>query len=401
MSGNKQINRDFWLKLDKAIEQVTVPQFSNNTVRPCAEEDFIDFKKTFPSNFDNVISLLDVLLQDKDQRTIGNKKKMVKVVAIIGEQNSEYVWNTSEIVEVSKTLKSLVCQFFEKNSISEIFDDDIFLALIMYLRPKLLKDTWKSYPGAVVCYKWLLQLIEKPFLKQHVTEVLPTALIIFDDYVQENQALGLECISVIIDHCQKSRSLKNMNYDEVIFQALEKATLKVEPNMIIPLYTCIANLLENIRYCEDNKNTFGWSKQDDILANLLDHMELQSNLDSRYAYIVSLNKFFTHSGIGKWSERLTRILSEYCEDDTNLTNTSASLDLVKAFLSIYHPKGINFYTSMYCSLLKLQYNHKKSAGNREIVEKTDQCLSLLSELCPNLSKEIMENDVIKSIINVK
>ncbi|XP_058804669.1 TELO2-interacting protein 2-like [Phymastichus coffea] len=377
MVVDDQINSDFWLDFNKVIKQTIVPRFSGNSVRPCVEEDYKDYKNTLSSNLDNVMSLLSIILKNKNQLTVENNTQLVTVITIIGEQSSKNVWNTSETVEVSKLLSLLVCKIFEKDNISKVFDDNIFLAVVMSLRPKLLKDTWKSYPGAVVCYKWLLQIIEKPFLKRHVAEVLPTALVIFDDYVQENQMIGLECIGIIIDHCQKSKSLKNCNYDEVIYQALKKATSNIETNMIITLYTQIAKLLENICYCEGNINMFEWNKKDDILYILFSQMELQSDIDCRYAYIVSLRELLNHSSIGKWSEHLTRILSEYCEDNRNLKITSASLDL-------------------------LCCNHKNSGeGSKEIMEKTKQCISLLNKLCPNLSKEIMENDVIKSIINGK
>jgi len=162
-------------------------------------------------------------------------------------------------VEISKLLTLQLCQIFKCESISQILaNDEIFLSVIMFIRPKLLKDTWKMFPASVVCYRWILGSVEKPLLKNHISEILPTALIILDDYVENNQKLGLECINIIIEHCENSKSLRNFNYGEVIFQALEKMTLKVESFLIIPLYTCISDLLNNIEYCDDSNNFFGW-----------------------------------------------------------------------------------------------------------------------------------------------
>lgn len=399
--GDKQINRQFWQDFDKIVAQTLVPRYSVE-VRPCERKDFEDFRKTLVANLQQIVTLSDVIEQNKNQQTTQIKKNLVKVIVIIGEQDCNRVWNTSEAVDVSKLLIPKICTIFGCDNITAILkNDNIFLSVLMFLRPKLLKDTWKCFPSAVICYKWLLQLIEKPLLKNHVPEVLPTALIISDDYVQENQLFGLECISIIIEHCQNSRSLKNFNYDKVIFQALERMAYKAEGNIIVPLYSCMSNLLENIEYNEGNSKAFGWTKRDDTLHILLGNMELQSSHQCQYAYAISLTKLLTHSSSGKWSDRFTSILSLYLEDDTDFKTINASLVLMKTFLSVYRPRGSNFYTTMYSDLLKLRSNLVSSAKDtKETVKNVDECISLLDSSCPNLSKEIMANDVIRSVLNL-
>lgn len=39
-----------------------------------------------------------------------------------------------------------------------------------------------------------------PGLLKYLTEVLPTALIVYDDYVPENRITGLICIRKILEH---------------------------------------------------------------------------------------------------------------------------------------------------------------------------------------------------------
>lgn len=387
--------------MDQALKECLVPSFSQETVRPCSEDDFQEFKKTLTNNLKNVVSFLDNLIQNKNFCKVDEKNNISKVIVIIGEQHCKSVWNTSEQVEISKVLITKLCKIYNCERISQVLAyDELFLSILMFLRPKLLKDTWKMFPASVVCYRWILESVEKPLLKKYIPEILPTALIIFDDYVEENQKLGLECINMIIEHCEKSRSLKNLNYDEVIFQALEKMTHKVEPGMIIPLYSCISNLLENIEFCADSNNQFGWTKRDNILSILLDNMELQSNAVCRNAYAISLSKLLVHSNSGKWSNRISRILSEYCEDNMDFKITNTSLDLMITFLNIYQPKENNFYIIMYSSLLKLYYSLISKEEYHDDVEKVKKCIHRLNELCPNLSEEILENDSIKSILSV-
>lgn len=352
------------------------------------------------NNLKDVISLIENILQNENFCTLDEKKNLFKFIVIIGEQHCKSPWNTNEQVETSNLLNLKLCKICNCEKISQILmNDEIFLSILKFLRPKLLKDTWKSFPASVVCYRWILKSTIKPFLKKHIPEVLPTALIIFDDYVEENQKLGLECINIIIEHCEKSRSLGNLNYDEVIFQALEKMTHKVESTLIVPLYSCISDLLANIEYCGDSSNFFKWTKRDTILGILLDNMELQSNSANRYSYVVSLSKLLVHSSCGKWSSRISRILSEYCEDIVDFKTTNASLDLLITFLNVYKPKDTTFYTLMYSSLLKLYFqliSNKKC--NIEDIENVKKCINFLNELCPNLSREVFENDSIKSIL---
>ena len=70
-----------------------------------------------------------------------------------------------------------------------------------------------------------------------------------------------------------------------------------------------------------------WTKRDDILAVLLDNMEFEQNVELRHVYMLSLPQFLTNIGCAKWCERLTRILSEYCEHHTDLRTLKATLEV--------------------------------------------------------------------------
>ncbi|XP_014217850.1 TELO2-interacting protein 2-like [Copidosoma floridanum] len=395
----KKIDVTFWDEFEKKVDCSLVPRFSQDTVRPCTEEDFQDYTFNLENNLRRIISMLDDLLQNEGQWTTKTKKHLTKVLVIVGEQHIKNAWNTSSCIELSNELISRLCRIFKHESVTEIIkDDDTFVSVLMFLRPRLLNDTWKFYPAAVICYKWLLECMKKPLLKRHVPEILPTALIIFDDYVAENQAFGLDCINIIIEHCQKSRCLRNLNHDEVIYQALEKMMYKVTPELIVPLYACISNLLENMELCNDSGNKFGWTKYDEVLIILLDNMELQSKFECRYAYAVSLKKFLKFSNSGKQIKRLARILSEYCENTIDLKTTDVALDLVKMLMSTYKPINVNFYSQVYSSLLKLCLELSLRKNVNDIHDKACECINLLNESCPHVSKEILDNDVIRSVV---
>lgn len=74
----------------------------------------------------------------------------------------------------------------------------VFKDILLHLRPKLLSSSWKCYPAAVACYKWALHLVSQPDLSPYLHLILPTALILVDDFVNENRIIGVHCLQHII-----------------------------------------------------------------------------------------------------------------------------------------------------------------------------------------------------------
>lgn len=56
-------------------------------------------------------------------------------------------------------------------------------------------------------------------------------------------------------------------------------------------------------------------------------MEFEQNIELRHVYMLSLPQLLTNIGCAKWCERLTRILSEYCEHHTDLKTLKATLEV--------------------------------------------------------------------------
>lgn len=70
-----------------------------------------------------------------------------------------------------------------------------------------------------------------------------------------------------------------------------------------------------------------WTKRDEILATLLDNMELEQDVELRHVYMLSLPQLLNNIGCAKWCERIARILSEYCEHHTDLRTLKATLEV--------------------------------------------------------------------------
>ncbi|KAJ7404141.1 TELO2 interacting protein 2 [Willisornis vidua] len=81
------------------------------------------------------------------------------------------------------------------------------------------KDTWKCNPATKHVFSWTLPHVTRPWLGPHLERVLPPALLISDDFQEENKILGVQCLHHIVlnvpgaDLCQFNRA-------QVVFHAL-------------------------------------------------------------------------------------------------------------------------------------------------------------------------------------
>jgi hypothetical protein len=91
-----------------------------------------------------------------------SKNCAVYLLLLCGEHMVADKWTTRETMKYSEELISHLCKLWQCKTILQLLIGDeskhvgLFSAALLSLRPKLLKDTWKTYPAAVSCYQWLL-----------------------------------------------------------------------------------------------------------------------------------------------------------------------------------------------------------------------------------------------------
>ncbi|XP_008561066.1 TELO2-interacting protein 2 [Microplitis demolitor] len=397
------------INLENLINNSLVPEKIIGFERPCDRNDFRNFENLINNYLNEILIELNNLKNyniDKKLLIIDNvdlRIILLKLVIIIGEESELNVWNNSITLELSNKLLIEVCWFFGVEKISDIFInndfDDRLRDIILLLRPKLLKNTWKSNPASVTCYKWVLHQVEMPGLLKYLTEVLPTALIVYDDYVPENRITGLICIRKILEHSSLQNEFLRSGYADVLYDALEKLTHEREVKYIIPLYNCITLILINIESANNTINPYEWTKRDDILATLLNNMELENNLELRHAYITSLPQLLTNIGCAKWCERLIRILSEYCGHHTDLKTLKATLQFAEIVLSMFHVRIPAHCLILYTAFLKLHYDLTETPiFDEEIIRSLERCIYLLYKVTPNIGSAIIRDDRMRIII---
>lgn len=162
------------INLENLINNSLVPEKIIGFERPCDRNDFRNFENLINNYLNEILIELNNLKNyniDKKLLIIDNvdlRIILLKLVIIIGEESELNVWNNSITLELSNKLLIEVCWFFGVEKISDIFInndfDDRLRDIILLLRPKLLKNTWKSNPASVTCYKWVLHQVEVFFI---------------------------------------------------------------------------------------------------------------------------------------------------------------------------------------------------------------------------------------------
>lgn len=152
------------------IQRYFAPQRTVGTERPCEEKDFREYRLVVEKNLRNVMFLLqntsNICRDNRVQLDGCSVTGMVRtfgmnLLLLIGEHSEKNVWNTAECVSISKKLVAGFCDLYACQSVSQFLSmNENLRDLLLMLRPKLLKDTWKTYPSAVASYRWILRETE-------------------------------------------------------------------------------------------------------------------------------------------------------------------------------------------------------------------------------------------------
>lgn len=161
---------DSWTLCIDLIQKSFAPQRTIGMERPCEEKDFREYRLVVDRNLRSVRSMLQHILNTykENQLQLHNATAMafgMNLLLLIGEHSEKNIWNTAECVSISKELLTDFCDLYTCQSISQfLLEQENLSNLLLILRPKLLKDTWKTYPSAVACYRWILQKAEVSLL---------------------------------------------------------------------------------------------------------------------------------------------------------------------------------------------------------------------------------------------
>jgi len=136
--------------------------------RPCEESDLKGYLLSTGSRLRNLTLIFEQIVSnlrcdDFHANKRINKGCTVYLLLLCGEHSADEKWTTRETIKYSGELirhlyKLWQCQSVQLLTGVESRQDFVgpFSTALLSLRPKLLKDTWKTYPAAVSCCQWLM-----------------------------------------------------------------------------------------------------------------------------------------------------------------------------------------------------------------------------------------------------
>ncbi|NWZ74165.1 TTI2 protein, partial [Acrocephalus arundinaceus] len=212
----------------------------------------------------------------------------------------ERPWSTARSREVARELLERLVQAAGCGSVEEFLrgkegdEEGRFGAVMWLLKPELTKDTWKRNPASRDVFSWALLRVSRPWLCPHLERVLPPALLLSDDFQEENKVLGVRCLHHIVlnvpgaDLCQFNRA-------QVVFHALYNHLYSREASLIQAVLLCLLDLLPFLERWQrhQGQGRGATSPWDQVLQLVLTHMEAEHRLALRRVYAGTLPAFVT------------------------------------------------------------------------------------------------------------
>jgi hypothetical protein len=166
-SGTK-VPEQVWENVENAVLGAFVPQMTAGNERPCEELDFKDYVLNIESKLRVLTLIFQEIVKNCGDEFHPNKRisktHAVYLLILCGEHANDDKWTTKDTIKYAEELLNLLRKLWCCKSIPLMLTGDdsrqehfgLFSAALLSLRPKLQKNTWKTYPAAVSCYQWLL-----------------------------------------------------------------------------------------------------------------------------------------------------------------------------------------------------------------------------------------------------
>ncbi|XP_054984448.1 TELO2-interacting protein 2 [Sorex araneus] len=189
-------------------------------------------------------------------------------------------------------------------------------AVLELLRPELSKESWKKNPATKHVFSWTLQQVTRPWLSDHLENVLPPSLLISDDYQTENKILGVQCLHHILLNVPAA-DLLQYNRAQVVYHALFNHLYTPEHQLIEAVLPCLLDLFPVLERGQHWKGgpARPTTHCDEVLQLVLTHMEPEHRLVLRRTYARSLPAFVKRLGTltVRHLKRLERVVIGYLE----------------------------------------------------------------------------------------
>lgn len=394
------------------------------------EEEIVNYKKQSSVVLTACQCLLYSLWKKLNQIDTGNphsyRKFLIKkiaccLVSLCAANLEEHSWSSTDSRLTAHELLSFICTHCQCSSISELLSGDaefnsgskcthqdtsasedtstvglvfpsgLFRLVLDFLRPHLLKETWKKSPIAYHALVWCTMQIKHPFVGDHFPKLMSPLLLLIDDYKVDNKVLGLKCLRHVVEN-MNSAELQWYGRADVLFEAIQRHLYTSEPSVVKAVHPCLISILKAVEL-SPTKPKFGrkTNKFDSTFQIVLSSMEFESKLAMRRAYASHLKNFIEHMGITtlRHFKRLLRVMVSYLEV-SDYPNEEARLGILDALhTTMLHawPRIPHHSLPILKCLLKLLVDltdsapHLTAQAYQQLRAKTSDCLLVLLICC--------------------
>ena len=399
--------------LASRVHQIgAVREFRGREDRGYNAEDFSGVATTatlcmtvFGSLFDRLVELKE---SHQDMCTHLVKKVLgtvsIKAFMLCAEHTQKHLWTSEQSMSASDSLIGRILKTTECTTVAEFLNCHQygacrFHAVLLELKPKLSKSTWKINPAAKHVFSWCVRKIGSPKLGDQLPLVLPPMLLLVDDFQIEHKRLGVSLLKHLIDNTSRTELLW-YGHAQVIFDALQHQMYTHDATLVHLLHPCLLGILRVVETspvkCAVMRKE---NRYDEILRRILTDMELEDKLVSRRAYVEHLPCFLEEMGITAVRHllQLLRVISAYLEvyDGPNELCRLQTLDLLKVVIVTTWPRMSFYCADILKCLLKFIYDVSVDESltpddvSTTLIMKAMGCLQLLKNACPQVMRELM------------
>ncbi|XP_057258480.1 TELO2-interacting protein 2 [Pezoporus wallicus] len=318
----------------------------------------------------------------------------------------ERPWTNGRSRSVARELLESLVQAAGCGSVAEFLrgksedEEGRFAAVMGLLKQELTKDTWKRNPATKHVFSWTLPHVTRPWLSHYLERVLPPALLISDDYREDNKLLGVRCLHHIVlnvpgaDLCQFNRA-------QVVYHALYNHLYSREATLIQAVLLCLLDLLPVLERAQrQQKQGRPTAHCDEVLQLVLTHMEAEHRLALRRVYARALPAFVQSLGIqiARHLKRLERVILGYLEvsDGPEEEARLGILETLQCTIEHAWPRMPCRLPVLLKALLKMLWDVHTDQGSTPepvkaaLLQGATECLILLDHCSEGQVKDLLE-----------
>lgn len=316
------------------IQESFVPEISSGFDKPISDSDFAAYIACCDEKLQTISEFVeyDIWSVNSSLRNKYKKRYLSSVFILSAQHSFPNKWTTENSTKLSVNILSESLKLFNYLTIEEALRSDncaLFKFTLNKMRPWLLKESWKNYPAIPQCYSWMLCKVKSPHLSDLLDIVLPTALILTDDFVKEYRLIGLKCLEHIINNVTKTE-LSWFGHNEVILKALEPLFYEKDAEIIAALTQTFVALLNKEHLVKSQQGEFFLMNEfHGLIEKFIHNMMFEQNLNLRSAYIEALPKIIEARGLGIMihSSSLIELFTEYVLEPTSSLEALYALEV--------------------------------------------------------------------------